>query len=145
MYEKLSDADAYRNAVEYAAEEVYRFVATTRYAGCEMHASPNCEPITRHLGKLLLAYGLPASRRYVAPPPSATWRYHYLLHDADRNLFIDPTWQQFLPAPAPEVPKVLIATEAEMRLVCDELMIDANYRAIWSEDPAERPAMWPTK
>lgn len=65
-----------------------------------------------------------------------------MLQDAPRKLFVDPTWQQFLAKPDPELPKVLIATEAEMRRVCEELPIDQHYRAIWSEDPAERPLMW---
>ena len=124
----LATEHGYRQVIEQAAAATYSELEA-RY-GANIHRRPRCGPVTENLQNRLTTSNIHLLRHCVSG--SGAWLYHYYMHDnVGRHTIIDPTWQQFLTVPQPDLPKVLIGELAEIRAMCDSVPIDRAYREIW--------------
>jgi hypothetical protein len=100
-----------------AAESAYAVLAAKYEHPIEaIHRVPLCEPTSELIGKDLHERGY-----RVRPIRGPAWIVHHYLalpsEETEERVFVDPTWQQFLPRrdmKAPGMPKVLIGTPDEV-------------------------------
>lgn len=128
MAQVLPEA-AYCFTLEAAAQEAYDRLWYP-HLDLPPHVWPRCMDVTGVMLDRLVDF--PLERRRVPGPATNSWDYHYYLFDGDRQLVIDPTWQQFLTVPVDEFPRVLILPPSEMAAWCSGLDIDPDYAGLWN-------------
>lgn len=102
----------------------------------EVYFSRRCERINDVLKRELDKVGVNSSiARYVG------WdiaNHEFIISNySDKEIVIDPTWQQFLNEPNPSLPKVLIAPREEIERKLTEVGVPIDKHHIWKDAKAE--------
>ena len=114
-----------------AAEEAYAEIGPLFDVDPEnAHHARICEPISRKLHDKLTDEGLPSYLKQGADWQVSHHQFVGIPQEED-ELTVDPTWQQFLPTPSSDQPKILIAKKSELAEILTKGGIPKERHGIW--------------